>query len=132
MIGSVAGSMGSYTTAATDAAALGGGDERTAGRGRLFSGEDGGFRFFYSYTYPQPPAIRDQPGNPASAYFDTGLGEFVLSYDHVRRADDPRQAILDFAQTTYEAGARLQCWPRDVLEWTPPKPPNHRRAMPTT
>jgi hypothetical protein len=77
---------------------------------------------FYSYTYPEPPGIRDQPVSPASAYFDTGLGEFVLSYDDVRQANDPRQAILDFAQTTYEAGARLQHWPRDVLEWTPPTP----------
>jgi len=83
---------------------------------------------FYSYTYPEPPGVRDQPVSPASASFDTGLGEFVLSYDDVRLADDPRQAILDFAQSTYEAGARLQQWPRDVLEWTPPTPPSYRRA----
>ncbi len=87
---------------------------------------------FYSFTYPEPPGIRDQPVRPASAYFDADLGEFVLSYDDVRLADDPRRAILDFAQTTYEAGARLQHWPRDVLEWTPPTPPSHRRAMLTT
>ncbi|GAA4253017.1 DUF5996 family protein [Dactylosporangium darangshiense] len=87
---------------------------------------------FYSYTYPQPPGISDQPVSPASAYFDADLGEFVLSYDDVRRADDPRQAILDFAQSTYEAGARLQHWPREVLEWTPPMPPSHRRAMSMT
>lgn len=83
---------------------------------------------FYSYTYPEPPGVRDQPVSPASASFDHGLGEFVLSYDDVRLADDPRQAILDFAQTTYEAGARLQHWPRDVLEWVPPTPPSYRRA----
>jgi hypothetical protein len=84
---------------------------------------------FYSYTYPPPPGIRDQPVSPASAYFDAGLGEFVLSYDDVRLANDPRRAILDFAQTAYEAGAGLQHWPRDVLEWTPPTPPSYRRAM---
>jgi hypothetical protein len=87
---------------------------------------------FYSYTYPEPPGFRDQPVSPASANFDAGLGEFVLSYDDARLAEDPRRAILDFAQSTYEAGARLQHWPRDVLEWTPPTPPSHRRAMLTT
>lgn len=76
--------------------------------------------------------VRDQPVSPAPAYFDAGFSEFVLSYDDVRLADDPPRAILDFAQTTYEAGARLQHWPRDVLEWTPPTPPSHRRAMSTT
>ncbi|GAA2353755.1 DUF5996 family protein [Dactylosporangium salmoneum] len=84
---------------------------------------------FYSYTYPEPRGVRSQPVSPASASFDSGLGEFVLSYDDVRLSDDPRQAILDFAQSTYEAGARLQHWPREVLEWTPPMPPSYRRAM---
>jgi hypothetical protein len=84
---------------------------------------------FYSYTYPAPPGAGDQPIAPASAYFDTGLGEFVLGYDDVRLSADPRRAILDFAQTTYEAGAQLQHWPRELLEWTPPTPPSHRRAM---
>src|SRR5258705_9356172 len=84
---------------------------------------------FFSYTYPEPPGIREEPIVPASAHFDADLGEFVLGYDDVRLADDPRQAILDFGQTTYEAGARLQRWPREMLEWTPPTPPSRRRAM---
>jgi hypothetical protein len=84
---------------------------------------------FYAYTYPEPPGIRDQPINPASAYFDGELGEFVLRYDDVRLAHDPRRVILDFAQTTYEAGARLQRWSREVIEWTPPTLPSHCRAM---
>ncbi|WP_432827742.1 DUF5996 family protein [Dactylosporangium sp. CA-092794] len=87
---------------------------------------------FYSYTYPEPPGMREQRVGPAPAHFDAGLGEFVLSYDEVRRADDPHRAILDFAQSTYEAGARLQHWPRDVLEWAPPMPPSRRRALSET
>jgi hypothetical protein len=83
---------------------------------------------FFAYTYPEPRGIRDQPVAPAPARFDPDLGEFILSYDDVRRAADPGQAILDFAQTTYEAGARLQQWPRETLEWTPPTLPSHRRV----
>jgi hypothetical protein len=84
---------------------------------------------FFAYTYPEPPGIRDQPIAPAPARFDTSLGEFVLGYDDVRQAADPRRAILDFAQSTYEAGARLQRWPRETLEWTPPTPPSQQRVL---
>jgi hypothetical protein len=35
--------------------------------------------------------------------------------DDVRVVDDHRRAILGFAQSTYEAGARLQGWPMDEL-----------------
>jgi hypothetical protein len=83
---------------------------------------------FFAYTYPEPPGLRQQPVAPTAARFDTDLGEFVVGYDDVRRAGDPRQAILDFAQSAYEAGARLQRWPRERLEWDPPTPPSHRRV----
>jgi Family of unknown function (DUF5996) len=75
---------------------------------------------FFSYTYPEPPGFRDAPGfgDALSGRFDRDLGEFVLSYDDVRRAADPPQAILDFAQTTFEAGARLQGWPVATLPAT--------------
>ena len=86
---------------------------------------------FYSYAYPEPEGFRDQPVAPAPAGFDTDLGEFVLHYDDVRRASDPRQAILDFAQSTYEAAARLQQWPVDILESTPPSLPRHGRPRAT-
>jgi hypothetical protein len=85
---------------------------------------------FFSYAYPEPEGFRDQPVAPTAAAFDTDLGEFVLRYNDVRRAGDPRQAVLDFAQSTYEAAARLQHWPVDSLEWTPPSPPRHGRRRP--
>jgi hypothetical protein len=37
-------------------------------------------------------------------------------YDEVRRAASPRLALLDFLQTTYEAGAELAQWDRAALE----------------
>jgi hypothetical protein len=55
----------------------------------------------------------------------------VLGYDDVRRAADPNRAILAFAQSTYEAGARLQDWPLDALEWAPPPPPRRGQAAAT-
>jgi hypothetical protein len=44
------------------------------------------------------------------------MGEFFLNYDDVRAAPSPEQAILDFCQSTYEAGANLAKWDRQALE----------------
>ena len=37
-------------------------------------------------------------------------------YDDVRRSSSPRQSLLDFCQSTYEAGATLAKWDRNALE----------------
>jgi hypothetical protein len=71
---------------------------------------------FYAYAAPEPAAFRDAPVRPAAAHYDTALSEFILLYDDARRSPDPRGAILDFAQSTYEAGANLAHWDRASLE----------------
>jgi hypothetical protein len=70
----------------------------------------------YSYTAPAPPGFADQRVEPAEAFYSQALHEFVLPYDVVRRARDPEEMILAFAQSTYEAGARLAKWDRATLE----------------
>jgi len=71
---------------------------------------------FYSYTSPAPAGIDHEAVRPATARWDTQLGEFILEYDDARTASSPREAILDFCQSTYEAGAQLAHWDRDSLE----------------
>jgi hypothetical protein len=44
------------------------------------------------------------------------MGEFILLYDDVRAAESPDTAILDFCQSSYEAGANLAGWDRRALE----------------
>jgi hypothetical protein len=75
---------------------------------------------FFSYTFPAPDGFEDQLVLPDAAHYDADLGEFVLPYEAVRGSEDPARLILDFAQTTYEAGARLQGWPIEQLVWPPP------------
>ncbi|MGH9653930.1 MAG: DUF5996 family protein [Bryobacteraceae bacterium] len=41
-----------------------------------------------------------------------------MMYEDVRRAASPRSALLDFLQSTYEAGAVLGHWDRATLERT--------------
>jgi hypothetical protein len=43
----------------------------------------------------------------------------LLMYDDVRASQDPRQALLDFCQSTYDAAADLGHWDRAALEKMP-------------
>jgi hypothetical protein len=71
---------------------------------------------FYSYAYPEPAGYRETPVRPDGAGFNAELGEFVLPYELVRRADDPDGLLLDFLQSTYEAAATTAAWDRAALE----------------
>jgi hypothetical protein len=75
---------------------------------------------FYAYTAPEPAGYGDQRVRPQSAVYPSKLREFVLMYDEVRRATSPRDEILEFAQSTYEAGANLAGWDRKSLERAAP------------
>ena len=71
---------------------------------------------FYSYAAPAPQGFSESVVRPAKAYYDTKLGEFLLSYDEVRASSDPKAAVLDFCQSTYEAAAINGKWDRESLE----------------
>jgi Family of unknown function (DUF5996) len=71
---------------------------------------------FYSYTVPQPPGFNQARVRPDAAYFNQQLGEFLLMYEEVRKAESPTASLLDFCQSTYQAGADLGHWDRSALE----------------
>ncbi len=73
---------------------------------------------FYAYAAPQPAGFAEHPVRPAAAFYNQQMGEFLLMYDDVRTAESPRDALLDFCQSTYEAGANLAKWDRRELERT--------------
>jgi len=72
---------------------------------------------FYSYAYPSPDGFSEARVRPDEAFWFDDLGEFLLPYDAVRTAGDPAEAVLTFAQDTYDAAADLADWDRDALEW---------------
>ncbi len=78
---------------------------------------------FYSYAYPTPEGFSKEAIRPASAFYSDEMGEFFLPYDAVRTASDPDALLLDFVQTTYEAGANRGEWNRGELEVPTPWPP---------
>jgi len=71
---------------------------------------------FYAYAAPEPPGFAEEKVKPAAAFYHPQMKEFLLMYDDVRRAASPREALLSFLQSTYEAGAKLARWDRKELE----------------
>ena len=78
---------------------------------------------FYSYTAPEPAGLADQPLSPqAASWQPTGSSHLaLLPYDEARTSADPRETLLDFLQSAYDAGAALAGWDRNALRssWCP-------------
>jgi hypothetical protein len=71
---------------------------------------------FYSYAAPEPNGFKQAPSQPAAAGYNSTLGEFLLPYEDVRKAESPSTSLLQFCQSTYEAAANLGKWDRVALE----------------
>jgi hypothetical protein len=71
---------------------------------------------FYAYCVPTPEGFAGARVAPPGAAWNGVLGEFVLPYEVVRTAPDPRGALLDFIRSTYAAGAEAAGWDRASLE----------------
>jgi len=67
---------------------------------------------FYAYAHPAPEGYANASLRPPGARWDAALGEYVLLWDDVRAASDPRAAALDFARSAF----RHACL---VCEWDP-------------
>lgn len=85
---------------------------------------------FYAYAYPTPEGYAEAVVEPDDAFWLEQLGEFALPYDVVRTAEDPDDALLSFAQSTYAAAADLAGWNRTALEHPDPDPAHWWRRRP--
>ena len=70
---------------------------------------------FYAYFAPTPEGFDKGAVQPGG--WNSKLGEFILEYNAVRELEAPDSAILNFCQSSYEAGAKLANWDRGALEW---------------
>jgi Family of unknown function (DUF5996) len=71
---------------------------------------------FYSYAYPEPSGFAEAKIRPDAAVYESKLREFILPYDAVRTAENPDKALLEFAQSAYDAASKLGKWDRASLE----------------
>jgi hypothetical protein len=71
---------------------------------------------YYAYSAPVPSGLSTASVRPEQAFYSQELGEFLLRYDDVRTATAPEAALLEFFQSTYEAGTTFAHWDREALE----------------
>ncbi len=79
---------------------------------------------FYSYAYPEPAGFADAQVRPNDASYSVQMHEFLLPYDAVRTAASPDDALLEFAQSTYDAASLLGKWDREALDEAQLHPPH--------
>jgi hypothetical protein len=79
---------------------------------------------FYSYTAPEPAGLDERPLRPPGAFWSPANGGHLalLWYEDVRAAPLPRETLLDFLESAYQAGAITAGWDRRELSsnWSPP------------
>ena len=70
---------------------------------------------FYSYTAPEPQGLTEQPLRPEAASWQEG-GTALLTYEEVRKSDSPKDTLLEFVESAYQAGANTAGW--DIEEFS--------------
>jgi hypothetical protein len=90
------------------------------------------FPAYYSYTAPEPAGLREQPLRPPAAEWAAQANGTLalLTYDDVRAASDPRDLLLQFLESAFEAGASLAGW--DLADGTTtwsPVPAEHLASL---
>jgi hypothetical protein len=74
---------------------------------------------FYSYTAPEPQGLTDQPLRPGSASWAPEGGMALLMYEDVRKSESPRETMLDFLESAYQAGAKTAGWNVEAFQTNP-------------
>jgi hypothetical protein len=75
---------------------------------------------FYSYTAPSPNGLNKEPLQPDHAFWIEANGSpmAILKYKDLLTEDNPRETLLNFLESAYQAGAKLANW--DVKGLTVP------------
>jgi hypothetical protein len=65
---------------------------------------------FYAYAHPAPDEFPNATLSPASARWESALGEYVLDWDDVRMSPDPHVSALDFARSAFRHACLVCEW----------------------
>ncbi|MBG6235882.1 hypothetical protein IWX76_002463 [Pedobacter sp. CAN_A7] len=71
---------------------------------------------FYCYHYPEPEGYKTGTVEPEEAYYHQTLSEYILPYAAVQSAKDPAEKLTSFLKSTYQIGANLAQWDRNILD----------------
>jgi len=72
---------------------------------------------FYAYMYPAPEGMGKGSLKPQAAYWQNPEESpmAMLMYDDLLKSEDPEKDLLDFLQSSFEAGCDLAGWSNDLL-----------------
>jgi uncharacterized protein DUF5996 len=78
---------------------------------------------FYAYAFPAAEGFSSMALSPPAAHWDPVLGEYILDWDDVRSAADPRATALQFARTVFRQACAVCEWDATLAasaDGTPP------------
>jgi hypothetical protein len=78
---------------------------------------------FYAYAHPAPDGFAGARLSPASARWDTSLGEYVLDWADVCMSPDPRAVGLEFAHSAFRHACVVCEWDQKLLASVEGSPP---------
>ena len=65
---------------------------------------------FYAYAHPAPDGFEQATLEPDAARWEPALGEFILDWEDVRAAPDPRAAATAFARSAFQHACAVCQW----------------------
>ena len=71
---------------------------------------------FYSYAYPGNAFYSKQIVQPIEAFWNHDLGEYLIKYEDIQKAENPNEKLMEFLNSTYDAAANTGSWNRNKLE----------------
>jgi Family of unknown function (DUF5996) len=78
---------------------------------------------FYAYAHEAPAGFPDADLKPDAARWDDSLGEFILDWDDVVAADDPRAYALQFARSVFLHACAVCNWDSALAKTASGDPP---------
>ena len=75
---------------------------------------------FYCYTAPEPEGLTNHPLHPQGASWLPEGGTAFLTYEDVRKSASPKETLLGFMESAYQAGAMSAGWDIEALRTRPP------------
>ncbi|HEX4116374.1 MAG TPA: DUF5996 family protein [Solirubrobacteraceae bacterium] len=78
---------------------------------------------FYAYAHPAPEGFAEAELSPPAARWEGGLGEYVLDWEDVRAAADPRAFALEFARSAFRHACLVCDWDPELLAGAEGDPP---------
>jgi Family of unknown function (DUF5996) len=78
---------------------------------------------FYAYAHPAPEGFDRAALSPGGAHWDASLGEYILDWDDVRAAADPRAAAVEFARSAFRHACAVCQWDPRLAASTDGQPP---------